>query len=588
LAIDNHYQVFRDRAHQHGLLLHTESGGPHAVPIDAQQCLGFNDAPMSEFWAASWRHRTGDANRFFVKQPASAAHTYGRKLVMAEGFTTIGPHWQETLWDNLKPSFDKALTEGLNLLVWHAWVSSPKEQGMPGQQYFAGTHLNPNVTWWEKSAPFFDYLNRCQALLQQGLPHADALYYYGDHVPNFTQHRRTDPARVGQGYEYDVITADALLTRAAVRDGRIVLPDGVSYRLLVLVDREVISLPVLRKVKELVTAGATVIGSRPKQASGWNNAAAADAEVKRIADELWGAGRIGNDQSAREVLLGLGVAPDFEWSVAPGAGAGADIEFIHRIAAGTDIYFVANLSNAAARVECSFRVTGKAPELWNPVTGERQFAAAYQGRDGRTTLPLDFAPCGSWFVVFREPATQHPARAKNNTPDLRPLGEISGPWTVKFDSQWGGPAAATFPTLTSWTERPEAGIKYYSGTAVYLKNFDVSEPTRGARLLLDLGQVRELAEVRVNGRSCGIVWAPPFRVDITDAVKPGANQLEVEVVNFWPNRLIGDAKLPPGQRRTRTNITKFDKPQGDEHFTTLMPSGLLGPVRLQQMEIPAR
>ena len=136
LAIDNHFKIFRDRAHAHGISIHPESGGPHAVPIDAQQCLGMDDAPMSEFWAWSWTHRVGDANRFFVKQPASAAHTYGHKLVLAEGFTTIGPHWQEKLWDNLKPSFDKALCEGLNVLVWHAFVNSPDEMGVPGQQYF--------------------------------------------------------------------------------------------------------------------------------------------------------------------------------------------------------------------------------------------------------------------------------------------------------------------------------------------------------------------------------------------------------------------------------------------------------------------
>ena len=213
LAIDNHYKLFKEGAHKHGLLIHPESGGPHAVPIDAQQCLGFDDAPMSEFWAWSWTHRIGDENRFFVKQPASAAHAYGHKLVLAEGFTTIGPHWQEKLWDNLKPAFDHACTEGLNLLVWHAFVCSPASEGIPGQQYFAGTHLNPNVTWWEKSAPFFAYINRCQSLLQQGLPVADVAYYYGDHVPNFTQLRRSDPAKLGPGYDYDVITAEALLTR---------------------------------------------------------------------------------------------------------------------------------------------------------------------------------------------------------------------------------------------------------------------------------------------------------------------------------------------------------------------------------------
>ncbi|HSA02589.1 MAG TPA: glycosyl hydrolase, partial [Candidatus Paceibacterota bacterium] len=154
LAIDNHFRLFRDRAHRHGLEIHPESGGPHAVPIDAQRCLGFNDVPMSEFWAWSWRHRVGESNRFFVKQPASAAHTYGRRLVAAEGFTTIGPHWQETLWDNLKPSFDRAACEGLNLLVWHAFTCSPDEMGLPGQEYFAGTHFNPNSTWWSRSGPF--------------------------------------------------------------------------------------------------------------------------------------------------------------------------------------------------------------------------------------------------------------------------------------------------------------------------------------------------------------------------------------------------------------------------------------------------
>lgn len=165
LAIDHHYRLFKERAHRHGLKIHPESGGPHAVPIDAQQCLGFNDAPMSEFWAWSWRHRIGDANRFFVKQPASAAHVYGHRLVLAEGFTTIGPHWQETLWDNLKPAFDQACCEGLNRLVWHAFVCSPASMGLPGQQYFAGTHINPNVTWWSRGRPFFAYLNRCQWML---------------------------------------------------------------------------------------------------------------------------------------------------------------------------------------------------------------------------------------------------------------------------------------------------------------------------------------------------------------------------------------------------------------------------------------
>ncbi len=584
LAIDHHYRLFRDNAHRHGLLIHPESGGPHSVPIDAQRCLGWDDAPMSEFWAWSWRHRIGDENRFFVKQPASAAHTYGHKLVLAEGFTTIGPHWQETIWDNLKPSFDQALCEGMNVLVWHAFVCSPAEMGVPGQQYFAGTHLNPNVTWWSRSAPFFAYINRCQWMLQQGRFVADVAYYYGDHVPNFAQLKRSDPARVLPGYDYDVITAEALLTRASVKDGRLTLPDGLSYRLLVLPDRTVISLPVLRKLKELVAAGATVIGPKPTAAETLEDYPQCDQQVAQLANDLWGnatprRGRVLRGRTAREVLLADGVAPDCEFS---GGQPGALLNYLHRRDGNTDIYFVANRSNRVEDVRATFRVTGKAPELWDAVSGRRHFAGAYQEADGRTTLPLELSPCGSMFVVFRASASEHPATARSNITTYQALQELTGPWTVRFDPKWGGPASAQFESLVSWPTRSEPGIKFYSGTATYAKSFDLPASVRhpASGIWLDLGSVRELAEVRVNGQSCGIVWSPPFRVDITEAVKPGANALEVDVVNFWPNRLIGDASLPPEQRLTRTNIRKLTRD------TPLIESGLLGPVRILAAERP--
>jgi len=576
LAIDGHYRLFRDNAHKHGLLIHPEAGGPHAVPIDAQRCLGWDDAPMSEFWAWSWTHRIGDDNRFFVKQPASAAHTYGHKFVLAEGFTTIGPHWQEKLWDNLKPAFDKALCEGLNVLVWHAFVCSPESEGLPGQQYFAGTHLNPNVTWWDKSAPFFSYIDRCQWMLQQGHFAADVLYYYGDHVPNFTQHKRTDPADCLPGYDYDVITEEALIERASVKDGKIFLPDGINYRVLVLPDRDVISLPVLKKIKELVTAGATVIGPKPAHGETLGNEVSTDAEITKLADELWGGkvgkGRVIAGKTAREVLLADGVQPDCEFMPANGA-----FDYIHRTDGGAEIYFVCNRTNFAANATVAFRVVGKAPELWNPVTGEHKFAAGYEENGGRIYVPLDFAPCGSWFVVFRALVPKHLTTAHDNHLNLKTVQEISGAWAVHFDPKWGGPETAQFDSLVSWPTRPEPGIKFYSGTAVYEKTFSLSPQTLDARpqtLYLDLGNVRELAEVKVNGQSCGIVWCPPWRVNVTDAVKPGENKLQVEVVNFWPNRIIGDASLPEAQRLTRTNIRKLTAK------TPLEEAGLLGPVRL--------
>jgi len=592
LAIDNHYRLFRDNAHKHGLEIHPESGGPHAVPIDAQRCLGWDDVPMSEFWAWSWEHRIGDENRFFVKQPASAAHTYGHRITQDEGFTTIGPNWQEKIWDNLKPAFDQALCEGMNRLVWHAFVCSPDETGVPGQQYFAGTHLNPKVTWWEKSAPFFSYLDRCQFMLQQGHFSADVLFYYGDHVPNFAQLKKSDPAHIQPGYDYDVITAEALIERASVQAGKIVLPDGINYRVLVLPEHHVISLAVLKKLKALVAAGATVIGPKPERAETLENFAATDAEVQKLSDELWGGGsrreeaqtnyfgqgRVITGKSAREVLLADGVPPDCEFLSTTSHQSSTNFDYIHRTAGDSEIYFVANrTTNAETAITTAFHVTGKAPELWNAVTGEHKFAAGYEENGGRTYLPLDFDPCGSWFVVFREPASKHPTTAYDNSLTLKPVLALSGAWTVHFDPKWGGPETAQFDTLASWPTRPEPGIKFYSGTAVYEKTFDLPHSalrTPHSALVLDLGTVRELAEVKVNGKSCGIVWCPPWRVDVTDAVTPVENKLQVEVVNFWPNRIIGDASLPPAQRLTQTNIRKLTAK------TPLEPAGLFGPVRL--------
>jgi hypothetical protein len=277
-------------------------------------------------------------------------------------------------------------------------------------------------------------------------------------------------------------------------------------------------------------------------------------------------------KTAREVLLADGVRPDFEV-----AGGAAALDYIHRRDGQTEIYFVANRSNTTVTANCTFRVQGLAPELWDAVSGAHEFAAAHVEHDGRTTVPLTFEPCGSWFVVFREPAARHPPTARSNTPALSTVGEISGPWTVAFDPKWGGPASVTLAALEDWTRRPEPGIKYYSGTATYTKRFALpaaAQSTPGAKLYLDLGDVRELASVKLNGKPLGTVWTPPFRVDISEVVKPADNMLEVEVVNFWPNRIIGDQSLPADQRFTRTNVRKLTAD------TPLMPSGLLGPVTL--------
>jgi hypothetical protein len=585
LTAEQHYGPFLSNAHRHGLHVRAESGGPHGVPIDAQHCLGIIDVPMSEFWANSWRHRVPAPARFFIKQSASAAHTYGRPLVAAEGFTTIGPHWQETVWDNLKPNFDRALCEGLNQLVWCLVTCSPREMGLPGQEMFPGTHFNPNSTWWRHSEGFLSYINRCQWLLRQGRFVADVLYYYGDLAPNFAGLKTSNPAQLPAGYDYDVASEHVILNRLSVQARRLVLPDGMSYGALVLPPHRTIALPVLRKLEELARAGAVIIGPRPESSSGlrdWQTTG--DRETKELLQRLWPA--LVPHATAAEWLKHAGLPPDCS------ATDELRLDYIHRRDGETDIYFVVNPERTPVRGVVKFRVGGKSPEYWDPVTGSiRTLPEWHTGADGRIEVPVALEAFGSAFVVFRNSRREPPTPAQN-FPQTKPLLEILGPWQVAFDPAWFYPDDGThgntlFAKLEDWTKRPEPAIRHFSGAAVYRTKFDfpAASDAGQSRRLIALGEVREMARVRINDRDLGIAWCPPWTVEVPPGTLAARdNRLEVEVVNFWPNRLIGDASLPRDERRTKTNITKFDDPKGDRHYTTLMPSGLLGPVRLLASE----
>ncbi len=577
---ENHYARFAALAHARGMKIHCEGGGPcwpKVPPMDALKNLGRCDIPMGEFWQSE--HWKENGQNQAAKEIACAAHIYGRTYVAAEAFTKMG-HYQESPAD-LKPTADIALCEGINRFVLHTSTSSRPEDGNPGYEYSAGTHFNRNVTWWNQSGAWLAYLARCQHLLQQGLFAADVCYYSGDNAPNFVEPKHVDPS-LGPGYDYDVCNADVLLTRMSVKDGRIVLPDGMSYRLLVLPDRKTMPAEVLKRVKELVEAGATVVGPRPQRDPGLKDFPRCDDEVRRIAAELWGEvdgtnitqrrvgrGRIVWGRKLREVLLADGVKPDFEHS-----GKNAFVDFIHRTAGEAEIYFVANRNNRWERVDCTFRVAGKLPEMWDPIQGTMRDAAAYGMAEGRTTLPLEFAPHGSTFVVFRKPASLPRAEGQNFL-ECKSVQEITGPWTVEFDPKWGGPNSVVFKKLEDWSKRTEDGIKFFSGTATYRKRFDLPDTLRkgNRRIYLDLGNVKNLADVRLNGASLGVVWTVPFRLDITQAVKPEGNRLEISVTNLWWNRLVGDAGLPENKRVAQTHV-RLDK------TAPLLESGLLGPVSL--------
>ena len=590
---DHHYGRFAELARERRLGIHPESAGPHAGPLDGLKNYGRGELMLSESWVPS-PHRPKPENRFFVKQAASAAHIYGRRLVGAEMFTSIGPHWDDVLGTAHRPTFDHEICDGLNLAFVHTFTCSPREQGLPGQEYFAGTHFNPQVTWWEAAGAFVAYLNRNHFLAQVGGRFvADALYYYGDHVPNIARRKADDPAKALPGFDYDVINEERLLSKLGVSEGRLALPGGHPYRVLVLPDHQVLSLAALRKIGTLVEAGATVLGPRPLRAVSLEGGPDAAAEFGRLVGRLWGtstatsgllsvkSGRVVWGETARAVLLRDGTVPDFE---AEGAGEGEPWDYIHYDAPAADYYFVRNPEPRERTAQCRFRGKGRQPELWDCVDGTHRDAAAFAISGDRTTVPLTLPAFGSLWVVFRRPAAA-PSAQGSHAIAWRPVVEIAGPWDVAFDPKWGGPPSVRFDRLVSWTDRPEDGLRVYSGKATYRTSFNLPAQSaignRQSALRLSLGQVEDLglARVRLNGRDLGVVWCAPHEVDITGSAQPAGNRLEIEVWNSWRNRLIADRDRPEDRRLTRTNIRVAPewKPRD---------AGLLGPVRVLCPALP--
>ena len=413
------------------------------------------------------------------------------------------------------------------------------------------------------------------------------LYYYGDHVPNIAVNKGFNSAGSLPGYDYDVTNEDILL-QLKVKYGRIIVPGGVRYRVLVLPDHKVLSLAAIKKVMELLLQGATVIGPKPERLVSLVGGSVAQADFRKLADELWGEipaekgqRKIGNGrllwgQTSRELLQADGIAPDFE---ALDAERQADYEYIHYTIDGADIYFVCNQTTEMRKVDLAFRVTGRQPELWDPATGSIRKADAFTIKDGRTTVPVSFDPHGSMFVIFRSKADDN-SSAGSNFPEWKERQAINGPWELTFDPEWGGPSKPVrFDKLISWTEHNNPGIKYYSGKATYRTVFSLEEVPQKEALALELGAVGDvgIARVTLNGKDLGVVWLAPFRIDISDAVKIGENQLEVMVVNSWHNRVMGDEAQPDNKGFTQTNIRVTKK---GKFAWKLESSGLLGPVRI--------
>lgn len=666
LVLDNYAGHMQELSHQHGLTLSIEAYG--GGPLEDVAYGGRADVPMSEFW-------TGEEPGLWNKEMASSAHVYGRQIVGAESFTAVPTNGK---WQNhpfkLKPLADHAFTLGVNHCVFHRYSMQPWLNRKPGMTMGPwGIHSERTNTWWEQSSAWLSYLARCEYLLQRGQFVADVAYLGSENAPNsFPERANLSPA-IPAGYDYDDLPPEVLLKQATVSDGRLVLPSGMRYRVLILPQGKAMTPALLGKIKELVMAGATVVGSPPTASPSLAEYPKCDDQVKELAAELWGEcdgssltenrvgkGKIIWGRPVADVLSELDTPPDF---ACHGVKVGEQIRYIHRAQDGDEIYFVANGTPDARRFLCTFRAKGKRPELWWPDTGKVEKIAVYDEQDNGIRLPLQMGPYGSVFVVFHgsdKPSQNRIVSVRQNSVEisgipatpateiqlLHPFGnfnmaesgmagyyvevaqsgtyemktaagravkvvvpplpkpmEIDGPWQLQFPKRWRAPDQVTLERLISWTEHPNPGVKYFSGTATYRRELSVPGAMMGTgrRLYLDLGSVHVIAEVKLNGHDLGLLWKPPFRVDVTEVIHSGSNDLEVSVVNLWPNRLIGDDHLPEDcewkpqhwgavlSRWPKWLLENKPSPTGRVTFTTwrhwtrndpLLESGLLGPVRI--------
>ncbi len=574
----------RDLCHEHGMKMWLENYGHWGFPSEFLLYGGDCDEIGGEFWANGNyldEQDTDYLGRYELRDASSAANIYGKPVTWAEAFTG-GPAFVNSPRE-LKARGDWAFCQGINQYMLHVNIHQPTDEKTPGVNAWFGTEFNRNNTWFEQSKMWIDYLRRCTVLLQIGKHVADVAYFISEDAPKMAG-PQSPP--LPPGFDYDFINADVIEHRLSVKDGRLVLPDGMNYRLLVLPPSATMRPELLKKIRELVRAGATVVGAPPSRSPSLENFPRCDAQVRRLAGEIWGVekpppsgehafgkGRVIWGKSLADIFAEDKIPADFEYR---DTAADAKLLFTHRHSADADVYFVSNQKEGAEQTDCAFRVAGKQPELWNAITGERRTLPQWSETNGQTIVPLVFAPAQSWFVVFRQPARPM-AGAAQNFPVLKPVMALDRPWQVSFDPKRGGPELAEFAPLSDWTARPEDGIKYYSGTAMYRTQFDLPGTvfSSGKKLLLNLGDVRELATVRLNGRELGTLWTQPWTIDISAAARAGNNSLEIAVVNNWNNRLVGDASLPPERRFTSLTLPTI------KTNTPLQTSGLLGPVTVQ-------
>ncbi|HKW18066.1 MAG TPA: glycosyl hydrolase [Terriglobales bacterium] len=581
LIANEHYGQLEATLHEWKMGHYGESHEDgRAFVADGMEVKKFNEVPMS----AMWTQRPGVNNVQYDynaddRESASVAHIYGQNLAAAESMTAAAAPWA---WSpaTLKPTADQELLNGINRFVIHESAHQPLVDKAPGLTLGPfGQWFNRNDTWAEYASPWVNYLARSSYMLQQGHFAADLLYFYGEdsNLTAIFNHKAPD---IPAGYAFDYINADALIHELSVANGQVVTKSGMQYKVLGLDPySKHMSLPVLRAIHTLVENGAVVSGPKPI-----DDPSLADdqSEFEKLSSDLFGDGSGVHKFGKGMVYAGENLAatfnsqhlqPDFDYVK---NSSDSDVEFAHRRVKGEDIYFIDNRSNHGEMIDATFRITGMQPELWHAETGTTE-PTSFKIADGRTIVPLDFESWGTVFVVFRTPTHQN-SHVLPETIDTK-VATIYGPWNLSFQSGRGAPTSITLNELSDWSQNADPGVKYFSGVGTYTKTLDASPDwfRKGARLWLDLGEVKNLAVVTVNGKDLGQTWHAPYRVEVTSVLKPGKNDITIKVINAWVNRMIGDEQ--PGA----TKITFADvKPY--KATSPLLPSGLIGPVTLVRQD----
>lgn len=568
-----HYDLQNEILKPYGMKRYTESHENYRANLsDGMDCKRYAEIPMSAFWM-DYKNGNIFNPRFEadVRESASVAHIYGQNIAAAESFTSDG--YRDGAWvfspAVLKPTADAAMAAGLNRFVIHTSPHQPVDDKVPGLglgKY--GQWFDRHQTWADQAKAWTDYLSRSCYMLQQGRFVADVAYYYGEDN-NATGIMLKKVPALPYGYNYDYFSPSVIRDLAKAENGLITVPSGMKYKVLML-DANVkhMSIDILRKIKVFADAGVVICGAKPQKLAGNTGT---EEEFKALVKDIWNSGRknVTAGMPAEKVLSAMSLKPDF--SIA--SGNNKDIKFVHRSISDGEIYWVTNLSKDTKDITASFRTTGKKPVIWNADDASTE-PVSYEMADGRTNVKMSLTQHQSAFVIF----TENTDVAKVELPETseETILEFNTPWSVKFQQGRGAPETATFNQLASLTESSEPGIKYFSGAVTYSNIFKLKKKEiRGKdSVILDLGDVKDLAEVTVNGKNLGVFWNAPFKVDITKAVRNGENTIEVKVINMWHNRLVGDVQPGVTKKITYTQM-EFFKPE-----EPLLPAGLVGPVRI--------